>query len=103
MLPIGDVVGEDDEELVEDAPEREGEEHAEVEAAGGVVGERLPQEQRRGEAARRSWAVREAAFQAELTYHGITTKRCQRLVKYVDASGNDVQLDAYGRQRYPGY
>ena len=44
-----------------------------------------------------------AAFQAELCYHGITAKRCQRLVKYVDASGNEVQLDAYGRQRYPGY
>ena len=44
-----------------------------------------------------------AAFQAELCYHGITAKRCQRLVKYVDASGNEVQLDAYGRQRYAGY
>ena len=44
-----------------------------------------------------------AAFQAELCYHGSTAKRCQRLVKYVDASGNEVQLDAYGRQRYPGY
>jgi hypothetical protein len=44
-----------------------------------------------------------SAFQAELCYHGITAKRCQRLVKYVDASGNEVQLDAYGRQRYPGY
>lgn len=29
------------------------------------------------------------AFQAELTYHGITAKRCQRLIKYMDGNGNE--------------
>jgi hypothetical protein len=38
-----------------------------------------------------------AAFQAELCYHGITAKRCQRLVKYVDAHGNET---AHGGGRY---
>ena len=37
------------------------------------------------------------AFQAELAYHGITAKRCQRLVKYVDAHGNET---AHGGGRY---
>lgn len=40
-----------------------------------------------------------AAFQAELAYHGITAKRCQRLVKYVDLNGNEY---AHG-SRYDPY
>ena len=42
-----------------------------------------------------------AALQAELCYHGITAKRCQRLIKFVDANGNEAHTDVYGRQRYP--
>ena len=38
-----------------------------------------------------------AAFQTELCYHGITAKRCQRLIKFVDANGHEASLDPYGR------
>ena len=38
-----------------------------------------------------------AGLQAELTYHGITSERCKRLIKYVDANGNLAPTDPYGR------
>ena len=38
-----------------------------------------------------------AALQAELCYLGITAKRCQRLIKFVDANGHEASLDPYGR------
>ena len=45
-----------------------------------------------------------AAFQAELTYHGITTKRCQRLVKYVDLNnGNEYSYGSHYDPYRRGY
>lgn len=35
-------------------------------------------------------------LQAELSYHGISDDRCKRLIKYVDANGNECQTDRYG-------
>ena len=44
-----------------------------------------------------------AAFQAELAYHGITAKRCQRLVKYVDSNGNETAAQGGHHDRYRGH